>query len=94
MSGFTNGMLIGLGISLLFAPRTGQEMRSLLAERFKYLRGTPAENEELKQSVQHMAERVQSVQSEVGNLAQQTGADVPQSGAGATKLNRPTRPIP
>jgi gas vesicle protein len=79
MSGFTNGMLMGLGISLLFAPRTGQEMRSLLAERFKYLRGTHAENEELKQSVQHMAERVQSVQSEVGNLAQQTGVDVPQS---------------
>jgi gas vesicle protein len=59
---WVNGVLLGLGISLLVAPKTGKEMRQLVAERFSYLRGIPPENEELKQSVQQMAERVQEVQ--------------------------------
>lgn len=76
MGTFTNGLLVGIGISLLFAPRKGEEMRSLVAERFRYLRGIPPENEELKQSVQDMGERLQSVQqsanraAEMGNTVQ------------------------
>lgn len=107
MGSFMNGVYVGLGISLLVAPRSGEEMRSLVRERFNYLRGIPPENEELKQSVQQMSERVQevqqqatraaqmgstaqnyaqqtarsvdSVQGDLGNLAQQAGADVPRT---------------
>jgi len=124
MGSFTNGLLVGVGISLLLAPRTGQEMRSLLAERFRYLRGIPPENEELKQQVQQMAGRVQevqqkanraaqmgsaaqdyaqqtassvnSVQSDLGNVAQQAGTDVSPTGSSTSEttqpLNKPRRP--
>jgi gas vesicle protein len=70
MGKFINGVLVGLGITLLVTPKTGKEMRQLVAERFRYLRGIPPENEELKQSVQQMAERVQEVQQQATRAAQ------------------------
>ncbi|MEO8954534.1 MAG: YtxH domain-containing protein [Ktedonobacteraceae bacterium] len=80
------GVLLGLGISLLVAPKTGKEMRQLVAERVGYLRGIPPENVELKQQVQQMAGRVQEVQqranraaemgSTVQDYAQQTASSV------------------
>jgi gas vesicle protein len=73
MGRFTNGFLIGLGISLLVTPKTGEEMRRLVAERFNSLRGSSPEKEELKQSVQEMADRVQSVQ-EMADRAAQVGS--------------------
>jgi len=70
MSGFTNGLWLGLGVSLLFAPMKGQEMRRLLAERFRYVRGIPPENVELKQQVQQMGQRVQEVQQQANRAAE------------------------
>ncbi|MDQ6661987.1 MAG: hypothetical protein M3Z24_13620 [Chloroflexota bacterium] len=70
MGSFTNGVLVGVGLSLLIAPKTGKEMRQLAVERFNYLRGIPPENEELKQSMQQMAQRVQSVQQKAEQAAQ------------------------
>ncbi len=70
MGRFTNGLLVGVGVSLLIAPRTGEEMRSLLAERFRYLRGIPPENEELKQSVQDTSKRVEPVQEKAMHATQ------------------------
>ena len=70
MGSFSNGMLVGLGISLLIAPMKGEEMRRLLAERFRYVRGIPPENEQLQQSVKQMEERVQSVQEMANRTAQ------------------------
>src|SRR5206468_6353368 len=75
MSGFTNGLWLGLGVSLLFAPMKGQEMRRLLAERFRYVRGIPPENVELKQQVQQMGQRVQEVQ-QLANRAAEMGSTV------------------
>ena len=74
MGGFTNGLLVGVGISLLVAPKTGKEMRQLVVERFRYLRGIPPENEELKQQVQQMAGRVQDVQQQANRAAQMGSA--------------------
>ena len=70
MGSFTNGILLGVGISLLVAPRTGKEMRQLVVERIGYLRGIPPENEELKQQVQQMASRVQDVQQQANQSAE------------------------
>ncbi|GAC1655095.1 MAG: hypothetical protein NVS4B12_27430 [Ktedonobacteraceae bacterium] len=70
MGSFTNGLLVGIGASLLIAPKTGKEMRSFLIERYGYLRGIPPENEELKQQVQQMAERVQGVQQQANRAAE------------------------
>lgn len=74
MGSFTNGVLVGLGISLLITPKTGQEMRSLLVERLNYVRGIPPENEELKQQVQQMSSRVQEVQQQANRAAQMGSA--------------------
>jgi len=86
MGKFTNGVLVGLAITFLVAPKNGKEMRQLVVERFGYLRGIPPENEELKQQVQQMAGRVQEVQqranraaemgSTVQDYAQQTASSV------------------
>lgn len=70
MGSFTNGILVGVGISLLVAPKTGKEMRHLVVERFGYLRGIPPENEELKQQVQQMAGRVLEVQQQANRAAE------------------------
>jgi gas vesicle protein len=70
MGQFTNGVLVGLGISLLVAPKTGKEMRQLVTERLRNLRGNLPENVELKQQVQQMAERVQEVQQQATRAAQ------------------------
>ena len=70
MGSFTNGILLGVGISLLVAPKTGKEMRQLVVERIGYLRGIPPENVELKQQVQQMAERVQDVQQQATRSAE------------------------
>jgi gas vesicle protein len=67
---FINGVLLGVGISLLVAPKTGKEMRELVAERFSNLQGNPPENEELKQSVQQTAQRAQQVQQQAASSAQ------------------------
>ena len=74
MGSFRNGVLVGLGISLLLAPMKGEEMRRLVAERFRYLRGIPPENEPLKQSVQGMTEHAAQMGTTVQNYAQQTAA--------------------
>jgi gas vesicle protein len=70
LGSFTKGVLVGLGITLLVTPKTGKEMRQLVAERFRYLRGIPPENEELKQSVQQITEHVQEVQEQATRAAQ------------------------
>jgi len=70
MGSFTNGILVGVGISLLVAPKTGKEMRHLVVERFGYLRGIPPENKELKQQVQQMTGRVQEVQQQANHAAE------------------------
>lgn len=38
MKGLTTGILLGVGIGLLFAPMPGEEMRHLLGKRFQDLR--------------------------------------------------------
>jgi hypothetical protein len=65
MGSFTNGLLVGIGISLLFAPRKGEETRNLLVERIKAARGTPAENVELKPSTQGTVKPLQPLQETV-----------------------------
>jgi gas vesicle protein len=70
MGSFSNGVLVGFGISLLIAPRKGEEMRRLIAERFRYMRGVPPENPRLQQSVQQMEQQVQEVQQMANQTAQ------------------------
>lgn len=70
MGRFTNSVLLGVGISFLFAPRSGRETRQILKERFIYLRGIPPENKEMNKKVQEMSQSVQDVQEKANRAAQ------------------------
>lgn len=65
MGSFTNGLLVGIGISLLFAPRKGEETRNLLVERIKTMRGTSAENEAVAPATQGTVKPLQPLQEVV-----------------------------
>jgi hypothetical protein len=65
MGSFTNGLLVGIGISLLFAPRKGEETRGLLVERIKTMRGTSAEGGEREPSAQGTVKPPQPLQEVV-----------------------------
>jgi gas vesicle protein len=96
MGSFTNGVLVGVGISLLFAPQTGQETRRFLRERLSYVRGIPPENEELKEQMQQMTERVQEVQQQATQVAQMGSAVqnyAEETAQGANAVQRDLRDI-
>jgi hypothetical protein len=63
MGSFTNGLLVGIGISLLFAPRKGEETRRLLMERIRSMRS--AQSEEPAPSTQGTVKPLQPVQETV-----------------------------
>ena len=72
MGSFTKGLLVGLGLSLLFAPMKGEEMRRLVAERAKELREGTSDSMER----QRLTSRVQEV-SQPTSYTSQTGTAAP-----------------
>jgi len=98
MGKFINGVLLGVGISLLVTPKTGKEMRQLVAERLRYPLGTPPENEKLMQSVQQTTQRVPEVQQQatpavqMGSTAQSyTQQTVGSAGSGQEDMGNPAQ---
>jgi len=98
MGSFTNGLLVGLGISLLIAPRSGKETRRMLAEG---LRGLGSTNESGRSSRQQSAEHLQTAQEVVARATQQ-GMTVPEyaqqtasnEASGNTELSQPAQQAP
>ncbi|SRR5579885_390287 len=78
MGSFTKGVLIGLGMSLLFAPMKGEEMRHMLAERVREMREKSSYN--LDQ--QRLASRVEEVRQQA-SYTPPTGT-VPPTTTGGT----------
>lgn len=96
MGRFINGVLVGLGISLLIAPKPGKELRQLLAESWRDMRSLPATTEQdkplmqkraepHKPSAQERGEHVPSAQ-EVAQRAAERGTTVPETS------QQPTQP--
>lgn len=86
MNNFTKGLLVGIGIGLLIAPRRGEETRRMLAERVGQLRGYLPENEQLELYRQQLSERVRDTASTLKDYAQQAASTV-KSGAKTTASN-------
>ena len=74
MGSFSKGLLVGLGISLLIAPRPGKETRRMLAEG---LRGLGSTNESGRSSRQQSAEHLPTAQEVVARATDQ-GLTVPE----------------
>jgi gas vesicle protein len=65
MLGIMTGAVLGAGVALLFAPRTGQEMRQQLGEQYKGLA------ERAGQTAQSLRESAQSIRESAENLRDQ-----------------------
>jgi gas vesicle protein len=82
MKGFVRGILVGVGVGLLVAPMTGEEMRRQLGERIATLRSYLPEdaNAQLNQYTQQVSERVAQTGSNLKGYAQQAVSKVKETG--------------
>ena len=78
MKGFVRGILVGVGVGLLVAPVTGEEMRRRLGERIATLRSYLPENanQQLAQYTQQVSARVAQTGSNLKDYAQQAASKV------------------
>jgi len=82
MKGFVRGVLVGVGVGLLIAPMTGEEMRRQLAQRAAKMRSYLPEdaNAQLSQYTQQITERVSQTGSNLKGYAQQAATKVKETG--------------
>jgi gas vesicle protein len=82
MKGFFKGILVGVGVGLLVAPMTGEEMRRQLGERMATLRSYLPEdaNAQLNQYTRQVSERVAQTGSNLKGYAQQAATKVKETG--------------
>ena len=81
MNNFVKGILFGVGIGLIVAPLSGQEMRNRLKERFQEMRGYLPENEQVNQYVRQVSDRVSQTSSDLKDYAQQAVSKVKETGS-------------
>ncbi len=86
MSGFTRGLLIGVGVGLLVAPMRGEDMRRMLGERISTIRASLPENEQINQYVQQVTDRVSQTSSSLKDYAQQAASKVKETGSTLSDL--------
>ena len=82
MKGFVRGVLVGVGVGLLVAPMTGEEMRRQLGERIATLRSYLPEDAQaqLNQYTQQVSERMAQTGSNLKGYAQQAASKVKETG--------------
>lgn len=82
MKGFFKGILVGVGVGLLVAPMTGEEMRQMLGERIQTLRSYLPEdaNAQLNQYTQQVSSRVSQTGNNLKGYAQQAASKVKETG--------------
>ncbi len=71
MGNFFRGLLFGIGIALLIAPKRGQEQRRLLSERFQKLRGYLSDRVQSNPALQQGADRITQTANTVKDAAVQ-----------------------
>lgn len=76
MNNFLKGVLFGIGIGLLVAPRRGEETRRMLRERLGEVQGYLPENEQLNVYKQRVSEQVSHTADNLKGYAQQAATTV------------------
>lgn len=74
MKTFTKGLLVGVGIGMLFAPMKGDEMRRMLAERATEWRNSLPEDSWMSQQINQLSERATSARENWRVYAQQAAS--------------------
>jgi gas vesicle protein len=106
MRAFTRGVIVGIGVGLLIAPMTGEELRRLLNERFTELRNSlpPDANQYVRQVservsmtsdnlrgyAQEAVSRVKDAGNALGDLAQRSVQEVKRTGQDLADTTRTT----
>jgi gas vesicle protein len=105
MGKFMNGMLVGLGAGLLFAPMTGEEMRRLISERWQDLQHSLSSNglripsdqpTILPRSEQHTPseQSISSTGSQITDVEQQAELNAMKTTSPNIEEGMPRRPSP
>src|SRR5260370_19917589 len=81
MRNFTKGLLVGIGVGLLFAPLTGEELRHVLRERFNEFRNSLPEDSRLNYYAQQVSGRVEQTKGNLREYAQQTVSKARDTGS-------------
>lgn len=79
MNTFAKGVLVGLGVGLLVAPMTGEEMRKLMNARFTALRASLPEDANVY--VQQIGARVSQTGGNLRDYAQQAVSKMKDTGS-------------
>src|SRR5258707_5609248 len=106
MKAFTRGVIVGLGVGLLFAPMKGEDLRRLLSARVAEMRNSlPADANQYAQQVgervsvtgehlrgyaQQAVSKVKDTGSTLGTLAQRSAHEVKQTGQDLVEVTRAT----
>ncbi len=88
MNSFFKGVILGVGVGLLIAPKKGEEMRRLVRERYEALRANLSQNEQLKQYAQQVSNRVSQTSSTLKDYAQQAATRMKSTGSDARDLTQ------
>jgi len=93
MLGIMTGALIGAGVALLFAPRTGQEMRQQLGEQYRGLADRAGQTAQtIREGAQNLRDSAQNLREQgrerVQRFADQLSDRVSPSTEGATNEYR------
>lgn len=88
MNNFFKGVILGVGIGLLVAPKKGEEMRRLVRERYEELRTNLSQNEQLSQYAQQVSDRVSQTSSTLKDYAQQAATRMKSTGSDVGDLSQ------
>jgi gas vesicle protein len=80
MNNFTKGILVGVGVGVLFAPLSGKETRHVIQKRYNDWRDSLPEDSRLNQYTQQVSDRVTQTRGNLQNYAQQAVSRVKDTG--------------
>lgn len=92
MGRFLRGLLLGMGLGLIFAPMRGQEMRRMLSERLQSLRAQLPNSEQLPRPAQQAANQLQEAAKTLREGARQAVTTVREQSPSAAPPAPPAPP--
>ncbi len=94
MGSFFRGLLIGIGLSFLFAPMPGQQMRRLVSERLQQFSRSLPSNGQLQQASKEAVDQVtQTAQTVKNTVAQAMPATQPTAQQAADQVTQTAKTV-
>ncbi len=81
MGMFMNGLIVGVGVALLIAPRKGEEMRRLVSERVVNIRTSLSKGGQGSQYIQQASDTLSQTANVLKDNAQQAATQMKSTGS-------------